>query len=81
MDLNCKGCEILLAAGRFILSKESRSTISNFIDKEFIKEAEKEIVLYIKNNQKISIDYEQYDENDIESRISIIEEGPFNIYE
>ena len=66
---------------KFSLSREVRNEIAGYIDKEFINETIKEIVIYIKNIHKVEIDDSHYDENDINSKIQLKDNGPFNIHD
>lgn len=66
---------------KFTLKREARNEINNYIDNEFINETIKEIVLYINNVHKASVDDSNYDEFDLNSRIKLKDNGSFNVYD
>lgn len=66
---------------KFTLKREIRNQINNYIDNEFINETMKEIVLYLNNVHKVSVDDSSYDECDINSRIKLVDKGKFNLYD
>ena len=63
------------------LRKEVKNDINKYIDTEFINEAIKEIAVYIKTTNKVQIDDSEFDENDIDSRVILKDDGKFNIYD
>ena len=63
------------------LRKEVKNDINKYIDTEFINEAIKEITIYIKTTNKVQIDDSEFDENDINSRVILKDDGKFNIYD
>ena len=63
------------------LRKEVKNDINKYIDTEFINEAIKEITVYIKTINKVQIDDSEFDENDIDSRVILKDDGKFNIYD
>ena len=63
------------------LRKEVKNDINKYIDTEFINEAIKEITVYIKTTNKVQIDDSEFDENDIDSRVILKDDGKFNIYD
>lgn len=63
------------------LRKEVKNDINKYIDTEFINEAIKEITVYIKTTNKVQIDDSEFDENDINSRVILKDDGKFNIYD
>ena len=63
------------------LRKEVKNDINKYIDTEFINEAIKEITIYIKTTNKVQIDDSEFDENDIDSRVILKDDGKFNIYD
>ena len=63
------------------LRKEVKNDINKYIDTEFINEAIKEITVYIKTINKVQIDDSEFDENDINSRVILKDDGKFNIYD
>lgn len=70
-----------MASTKFTLSREVRNEIAQYIDNEFINEILKEAVKYIKTTEKVKIDNSFFDEEDENSRISIVENGSFNVYD
>ena len=63
------------------LRKEVKNDINKYIDTEFINEVIKEITIYIKTTNKVQIDDSEFDENDINSRVILKDDGKFNIYD
>ena len=63
------------------LRKETKNEIAKYIDNEFINETIKEIVKYIKEVNKVQIDDSNYNKYDINSKVDLIDNGPFNIYD
>lgn len=63
------------------LRKEIKNEIAKYIDSEFINEAIKEITVYIKTINKVQIDDSQFNENDIDSKVNLKDDGVFNIYD
>ena len=63
------------------LRKEVKNDINKYIDTEFINEAIKEITVYIKTTNKVQIDDSEFDENDIDSRVILKDDGKFHIYD
>ena len=63
------------------LRKEVKNEIDKYIDNEFINEMIKEIVLYIKTINKVTIDDVNYDKYDIDSKVILKDNGPFNVYD
>lgn len=70
-----------MSSVKFTLTREIRNEISEYIDNEFIHETLKETINYIKTTGKAEIDDSFYDEEDKDSRVQIIDKGPFNIYD
>ena len=66
---------------KFTLRKETKNEIAKYIDNEFINETIKEIVKYIKEVNKVQIDDSNYNKYDINSKVDLIDNGPFNIYD
>ena len=63
------------------LRKETKNEIAKYIDNEFINETIKEIVKYIKEVNKVQIDDSNYNKYDVNSKVDLIDNGPFNIYD
>lgn len=63
------------------LRKEVKNEINKYIDNEFIIEMIKEIVNYIKTTHKVKIDDSEFDKDDAESRVTLNDNGSFNIYD
>ena len=63
------------------LRKETKNEIAKYIDNEFINETIKEIVKYIKEVNKVQIDDSNYNKYDINSKVDLIDNGSFNIYD
>ena len=63
------------------LRKETKNEIAKYIDNEFINETIKEIVKYIKEVSKVKIDDSNYNKYDINSKVELKDNGPFNIYD
>lgn len=63
------------------LRKETKNEIAKYIDNEFINETIKEIVKYIKEVNKVQIDDSNYNKYDINSKVDLIDNGPFNTYD
>ena len=63
------------------LRKEVKNEISKYIDSEFINETIKEITIYIKTTNKVKIDDSAFDENDINSKVILKDDGVFNVYD
>ena len=63
------------------LRKETKNEIARYIDNEFINETIKEIVKYIKEVNKVKIDDSNYNKYDINSKVELKDNGPFNIYD
>ena len=63
------------------LRKETKNEIAKYIDNEFINETIKEIVKYIKEVNKVKIDDSNYNKYDINSKVELKDNGPFNIYD
>ena len=63
------------------LRKEVKNEITKYIDNEFINETIKEIVIYIKNVNKVQIDDSEFNKNDINSKVILKDDGPFNVYD
>ena len=63
------------------LRKEVKNEIAKYIDSEFINEAIKEITTYIKTTHKVQIDDLDFDENNINSKVILKDDGPFNVYD
>lgn len=63
------------------LRKETKNDIAKFIDREFINEAIKEITIYIKTTNKVQIDDSNFNEKDSNSKVSLKDDGSFNVYD
>lgn len=63
------------------LRKEVKNDIAKYIDTEFINEAIKEITIYIKTTHKVHIDDSEFNENDIDSKVTLNDGGKFNVYD
>lgn len=63
------------------LRKERKNEIAKYIDNEFINETIKEIVKYIREVNKVHIDDSNYNKDDINSKVDLIDDGSFNIYD
>ena len=63
------------------LRKETKNEIAKYIDNEFINETIKEIVKYIKEVNKVKIDDSNYNKYDVNSKVNLQDDGPFNIYD
>ena len=63
------------------LRKEAKNEIAKYIDNEFVLEMIKEIVNYMKTTHKVQIDDSEFDKYDVESKVSLKDNGPFNIYD
>lgn len=63
------------------LRKEVKNDIAKYIDNEFINEAIKEITIYIKTKSKVQIDDSTFNENDDNSKVTLIDDGKFNVYD
>lgn len=63
------------------LRKEVKNDIAKYIDAEFINEAIKEITIYIKTTHKVHIDDSEFNENDIDSKVTLNDGGKFNVYD
>lgn len=63
------------------LRKEVKNEIAKYIDSEFINETIKEITIYIKTTNKVKIDDSEFDENDIDSKVILKDDGAFNVYD
>ncbi|MGN0145466.1 MAG: RNA helicase, partial [Clostridium sp.] len=70
-----------MSSVKFTLTREIRNEISEYIDNAFIDETLKETINYIKTTGKVEIDDSFYDEEDPDSRVQLIDKGPFNIYD
>ena len=63
------------------LRKEVKNDIAKYIDTEFINEAIKEITIYIKTTHKVHIDDSEFDENNMDSKVTLKDDDKFNIYD
>ena len=63
------------------LRKEAKNEIAKYIDNEFVLEMIKEIVNYMKTTHKVQIDDSEFDKYDVESKVSLKDNGPFNMYD
>lgn len=63
------------------LRKEVKNEINKHIDNEFILEMIKEIHNYINTMHKVKIDDSNFDKENVESRVILKDNGPFNIYD
>ena len=63
------------------LRKETKNEINRYIDNEFIIEMIKEIYSYINTMHKVKIDDSNFDKENAESRVILMDNGPFNIYD
>lgn len=63
------------------LRKETKNEINKYIDNEFIIEMIKEIYNYINTMHKVKIDDSNFDKYDAESKVILMDNGPFNIYD
>lgn len=63
------------------LRKEIKNEIAKYIDSEFINEAIKEITVYIKTINKVQIDDSEFNENDVDSKVNLKDDGAFNVYD
>lgn len=66
---------------RCTIRKEVKNEINRYIDNEFILEMTKEIVNYINTTNKVIIDDSNFDKNDAESKVKLIDNGAFNVYD
>lgn len=63
------------------IKKRNKNDIAKFIDREFINEAIKEITIYIKTTNKVQIDDSNFNEKDSNSKVSLKDDGSFNVYD
>lgn len=70
-----------MSSSKCALRKEAKNEITKYIDNEFILQMTKEIVNYIKTIHSVKIDDSNFDKYDIDSKVTLKDNGPFNIYD
>ena len=70
-----------MSSSKCALRKEAKNEIAKYIDNEFILQMTKEIVNYIKTTHSVKIDDSNFDKYDIDFKVTLKDNGPFNIYD
>lgn len=68
-----------MGSAKCTLKKEIKNEINKYIDNEFITEMIKEIVNYINTTNRVKIDDSEFDKDNVESKVRLIDNGPFDI--
>ena len=69
-----------MGSSKCSLRKEVKNEIAKYIDSEFTIEMIKEIVNYIRTTHRVKIDDSSFDKYNPESKVTLKDNGPFNIY-
>ena len=70
-----------MGSSKCSLRKEVKNEIAKYIDSEFTIEMIKEIVNYIRTTHRVKIDDSSFDKYNPESKVTLKDNGPFNIYD